>query len=208
MSEAGRGEHRPPGPAVLAGAVAALTVCACLAGARGWPLPRASGAGWQLTGVAPGLLALVTGTALVCAAAAAALVRPATLGGVPTVVTWWAVLLGSAVAGVWYDLTLAALARDADGAFIPVLDWLLPVAPAVLAALLVRRRGRATRLRAVLGTAVLTVPVLGLGWAVARSGEGFGAGLGGGLWSAVLLGAVPVAAVLAFLGTRPSGRRT
>ncbi|WP_448612931.1 hypothetical protein [Modestobacter sp. URMC 112] len=206
MSEAARGEHRPPGPAVLAGAAAALTVLACLAGALGWPLPR--GEGWQPTGVAPDLLALVTGTALVCAAAAAALVRPAGLGGLPTVLSWWAVLLGSAVAGAWYDLTLAALARDADGAFIPVLDWLLPAAPAVLAARLVRRRGRATQLRAVLGTAVLSVPVLGLGWAVARAGEGFGAALGGGLWSAVLLGAVPVAAVLVFVGTRPPGRRT
>jgi hypothetical protein len=205
MSDAGRGASRAPGPAVLAGAVATLTVCACLAGALGWPLPRATG--WQPTDVAPGLLALLTGTALLCSAAAAVLVRPASLGSGPTVATWWAVLLASGVAGVWYDLTLAALARTADGAFIPVLDWLLPVVPAVVVARLVRRRGRATQLRAVLGTAVLTVPVLGVGWAVARAGEGFGTGLGGGLWSAVLLGGVPLAAVLAFLATRPSGRR-
>ena len=187
-------------PATLVGAVMVLTVAACLGAALGWPLPERTLSGWQVTAVPASLLALITGTAVVCVLVAAALVRPASLGSPAAVGTWWAVTVAAAAALVWNDLYFAALSTGDGGAVIPVFDWMFTFVPAVVVGAVTRRLGRPRQLRAVLGTAVVAVPLLGLSWAVTGESGAVVDNLLGGIYGAVIFGVVPL--LLAFLVTR------
>ncbi len=179
-------------PPLIAGMAGALTVAASVAGALGWPVPDRTASGWQVTDVAPSLLLLVVGSAVVCLVVAAVLVRPATLGSALAAGTWWAMAVAAAAALVWHGVFLAAL--DATGGpVIPVFDWLFAFVPAFVVALASRRHGRAAQLRAALGTGVVTLPLVGLGWSLTDGSTGVLTAVLGGLYGAALFGLGPLA---------------
>jgi hypothetical protein len=180
----------------------ALTVLACVVGVFGWPAPARTSSGWQVADVPPPLLALLLGIAAVSLAVGTLLVRPSSLGAVGAA-AWWLLGLASLFAQVWNDLYFAALRDGGGGAVIPVFGWLFTFVPALVLGLTTRRTGRAAHLRATLGTGIVTLPLLGLGWALYGSAEGGGAALVGSLYSATLLGALPLLVALAL--TRPPG---
>jgi hypothetical protein len=196
--------HRQP-PALLAGVAAVLTVLACLVGTLRWPAPRRTTSGWQVADVAPSLLTVVIATGLVCLVVAALLVPARSLGSPAVAATWWGVAVASVFSQVWNDLYLAALADT--GGIIPVFLWLFTFAPALLVGLVARRHGRTVHLRATIATGVVTLPLLALGWALAAATESVWHAVTGGLYTAVVFGAVPLAA--AVLLTRvPRPRRS
>ena len=184
---------------MLIGAATALTVAACAVGALGRPRPD-PGHGSGTAGVPASLLALLLVASAVCLLAGAVLTRPASLGTRTAVATWWLLvvlsLAGSAQQTVW--LTSLDLWEEA----IPVFGWIYTALPAALVGLATARAGRSTHRRATLGTAVVTVPPVGLAWAVAAGADGFGSGLATGLWTAALLGAVPLAIAVVLTGRR------
>ena len=139
------------------------------------------------------------GTGVVCLAVAAALVTPRTLGSRPATATWWTLAVASLLAQVWNDLYFAALAET--GGIIPVFDWLFTFVPALVVGLVVRRRGLATHLRATIGTAVVTLPMLALGWALAARADSLLQALAGGLYTAAFFGVLPLVVAIAI--TRP-----
>ena len=69
---------------------------------------------------------------------------------------------------------------------------MLTFVPALVVGLVTRRHGRAAHLRATLGTAIVTVPLLGLGWAITGEGGDVPGALIDSLHSAVVFGAVPL----------------
>ena len=140
------------------------------------------------------------GTAVVCLAVAAVLSRPASLGSPAATATWWVMAVASALALIWNDLYFAALASGKSGAVIPVFDWLFTFLPALVVGLVTSRHGRAAHLRATLGTAIVTVPLLGLGWSISGEGGTLPGALAGGLYSAAVFGVVPL--LLAMVLTR------
>ena len=188
-------------PAQLAGIAVALTALACVIGALSWPAPTRTTSGWQVADVAPSLLALVAGTGLVCLAVAAALVAPRTLGSRTAAATWWVMAVAAVLAQVWNDLYFAALAGT--GGVIPVFDWLFTFVPALVVGLVVRRHGPAAHLRATIGTGVVTLPMLALGWALVSQQESTVGALAGGLYATALFGALPL--LVAVGVTRPRG---
>jgi hypothetical protein len=187
-----------PPPLTQAGAAAVLTAGACLVGALGWPVPRRTAAGWQVATVPPSLLVVVLATCGLCLVVGALLTRPGALGSPLATLTWWTVGIASLAGQVWNDLYLAALST-AGGGIIPVFGWVFTAVPVLLVGRATRGAGRAAHLRATLGTGIVTLPPVGLGWALAAGGPG--GGLAGGLESACLLGLLPLA--LAIAATRP-----
>ncbi|MEU2350783.1 hypothetical protein [Modestobacter sp. NPDC049651] len=182
---------------LLGAATAVLTVLAAVVGGLGWPAPRRSLSGWQVADVPAGLAVAVVATALVCLATAAALTRPERLGRAVAVV-WCVLALVAVGAHVWNDLYFAALGADPDfGPIIPVFDGFFTFLPALVVALVAIPRGRAEQLRAGLGTAVVGVPVLALGWSLYHAADGFWPAALGSLWPALVFGAAPVAVALA-----------
>jgi hypothetical protein len=187
-----------PRPLLIGAVAGGLTVLAALVGSLGRPAPQRTLSGWQVTDVPAGLLGVVGGTALGCLVVAAGLARPWSWSAPPAAV-WWTLAGLSAFAGTWNALYFAAL--GGGGPVIPVFGWLFTSVPAFLAALAVRRRGRTTQLRAGLSTAVVSLPLLALAWALYAAPEGFARGLGGGLYSSLVFGVVPLALALV-LGAR------
>ncbi|WP_167761109.1 hypothetical protein [Geodermatophilus sp. DF01-2] len=191
------------GPGPVAAAAVALTCAATAAGTLvAWPSPDRTTSGWQVADVPPSTAGLVVATVLICLAVAAVLVRPGSLPGRLAPAAWWAFVLASAFALAGRALYFAALAEDTLGAVIPVLDWLFTLVPALAVGLATRRAGRRTRLRAILGTAVVTLPPFALGWALLESTGGVATFLGA-LYSTAFLGVVPL--VVAVAATRPRG---
>jgi hypothetical protein len=195
---------RPAPPALLAGAAVVLAVAASLAAALGWPLPERTLSGWQVADVPASLLTLIVGVAVVCLVVASALVRAGSLGSRTATWTWRAVGVLAAAALVWNDLYFAAL--NGGGAIIPVFDWLFAFVPALILGVTTRGLGRPAQLRAVLGTAVITLPLLGLGWAVTGEGGAVLEGLAEGMYAAAIFGVVPL--VIAYAITRAPANRT
>ena len=186
-------------PALLAGTAVGLTALASLLGTQRWPTPTRTTSGWQVADVAPSLLAVVVGSGLVCLAVAAVLVTPRTLGSRLAAATWWGMAVASVLAQVWNDLYFAALAGG--GPIIPVFNWLFAFVPAMVVGLVTRRHGTAAHLRATIGTAVVTLPMLGLGWALATQQESALAALAGGLYTTAFFGVLPL--LVAVVITRP-----
>jgi hypothetical protein len=186
-------------PARIAGTAVLLTALASLLGSLRWPVPTRTTSGWQVADVAPSLLAAVIATGLVCLVTAAVLVRPGTLGSTAATATWWVLAVASVAAQVWNDLYFAALATD--GGIIPVFDWLFSFVPALVVGLVARRSGPSVHLRATLGTGIVTLPMLGLGWALAAQADSLGTAVAGGLYAVAMFGALPL--LVAFAITRP-----
>lgn len=189
------------GPVTVAAAAVVLTCAAAALGAvPGWPPPQRTTSGWQVADVPPATAALVLGAVVACLVLAGALVRPRSLPGRLAPATWWLLALASAVALTWHALYYAALSEDVVGAVIPVLDWLFTLVPALAVGWATRRAGLRTQLRATLGTAVVTLPLFALAWALLDSSGGVVAFLGA-LYSTAFLGVVPL--VIAVAATRP-----
>lgn len=180
-------------PLLLVAATLVLTVLATLVGALDWEAPRRTLSGWQVADVPAGLAVAVVATGLVCLAVGAALTRPEQLGR-PVAVVWWLLGVLAVAAHVWNDLYFAALGGDPSfGPIIPVFDGFFTFLPALVVALVAIPRGRAQQLRAGLGTAVIGVPLLALGWALYDSSSGFAGAVGPTLF----FGVAPVAVALA-----------
>jgi hypothetical protein len=155
----------PAGLPVLIAVGAGLTVVLALLGRQAWPLPTRDAGG--MSEVPQALVSFLLIAAAACVWAAVRLVRPA---GPPGVVRlWWGLLAGAAVVSVVADLSLASSAGSGQQPGDLVVRCLLPVAPAVLAGVLVSDAGRGARIRAALGTGLVTVPLCGLGWALAST---------------------------------------
>ncbi|WP_143018825.1 hypothetical protein [Geodermatophilus sp. DSM 45219] len=187
-----------PGP-VVAASIASTCAVTVLGALVAWPSPELTGSGWQVADVPPSTACLVAGAAVLCVVVAATLVRPGSLPGRAAAVTWWVLALASAFALTWNALYSAALSAVAFGAVIPVLHWLFTFVPALVVGLATRGAGPRAQLRATLGTAVVTLPLLALGWALLLSSDVLGAVLGT-LWSTAVLGVVPL--VVAVAATR------
>ena len=195
---------RPPTawqpPALLGGVAVALTVLAALLGSLTWPVPRRVPSGWQVADVPPSLLALVGATGLGCLAVAALLVTPRSLGSRAATLTWWVLAAASVAAQVWNGLYLASL--SSTGGIIPVFLWLFTFVPALVVGLVTRRAGAAAHLRATLGIAVVTLPMLGLGWALAAQSDTVARALTGSLHTAAFFGVLPLVAAVALTRAR------
>ncbi|WP_448612932.1 hypothetical protein [Modestobacter sp. URMC 112] len=187
-------------PALLGGVAVALTVLAALLGSLTWPVPRRIPSGWQVADVPPSLLALVVTTGLGCLAVAALLVTPRSLGSRAATLTWWVLAAASVAAQVWNGLYLASLAST--GGIIPVFLWLFTFVPALVVGLVTRRSGVAVHLRATLGIAVVTLPMLGLGWALAAQADTVARALTGSLYTAAFFGVLPLVAAVALTRAR------
>ncbi len=186
----------------MVAATAALTCAAAVLGALvAWPSPERTTSGWQVADVPASTAGLVLSTAGVCLALAGALVRPSSLPGRTAPVTWWCTALASAFALAWNALYSAALSAVVVGAVIPVLHWLFTFVPALVVGLGTRTTGPRAQLRATLGTAVVSLPLLALGWALLGSSGGTVAVLGA-LYSTGLLGVVPLAVAIAITRVR------
>lgn len=186
------------GPVVRAGIV--LTCATTVLGALvPWPSPARTTSGWQVADVPASTAGLVAGAAVLCLVVAAVLVRPGSLPGRAAAVTWWVLALASAFALAWNALYSAALSAVASGAVIPVFHWLFTFVPAVVVGLTTRAAGPRAQLRATLGTALVTVPLFALGWALLLSSDVLDA-VHGALWSTAVFGVVPL--VVAVAATR------
>jgi hypothetical protein len=174
---------------------AVLTVLAIAVGQRDWALPVRVLDGWQVAAVPASLTAVVLGSAVVCLVLGAwttlrdSGLRPRD----PAFLAWLFLVLVAAAALVWNALTLAADAAYVVGALIPVLHWAFTFVPALLSGLAARTRRPATTLAAALGTGVVTVPLLGLGFSLFASRESFLGGFAGSLWLTAILGVLPLA---------------
>jgi hypothetical protein len=108
-------------------------------------------------------------------------------------VLWLLVLLVFGAALAWNALGYAELGTTLVDAVIPVLDLPLVTVPAGLASLLFIRRGARVQRAAVVGTGLVTLPLLHLGWVLLASGVG-GSPLRA-LWPTTLSGVLPLAFV-------------
>ncbi|MFQ1002347.1 hypothetical protein [Modestobacter sp. SSW1-42] len=195
-----------PAPPVWAVALVALllTGAAAAVGSRGWPAPERVLSGWQVADVPPSTLILVVAAALICLAAGAALARPTTLPK-RAAATWWLLTVASALALSWNALFSAAMSAD-DGPVIPVFHWLFTLVPALVVGLQLREMRARTQLRAAVGTAVITLPLFALGWALLVGGEGWSA-VPGTLRVTAILGLVPLLLALAVARPWTAARR-
>ncbi|WP_166503535.1 hypothetical protein [Modestobacter italicus] len=181
----------PLSPRSVAAAAVGLTCATATVGALGtWASPERITTGWQIADVPPSLLGLTLATAVICLALAALMVRPRALPGRVLPAIWWAAVVTAAGALVWNDLFLAALGTTGDAA-IPVLDWLFTLLPAAVVGLATRGADVRTQLRALLGTAVVTLPLYALGWGLFSSAEDWPAAINAVRVTA-LLGGIPL----------------
>lgn len=187
------------GPVVQA---SILLTCATtvLGAAVPWPSPARSTSGWLVADVPASTAGLVAGAAVLCLVVAGTLVRTGSLPGRAAAVTWWMLALASAGALAWNALYSAALSAVAFGAVIPVFHWLFTFVPALVVGLATRAAGPRAQLRATLGTAVVTLPLFALGWALLDPSGGL-AGVPGTLRVTSILGVVPL--LLAIAAARP-----
>ena len=182
---------------VLGGAVLVLSVAAAVVGALGWPSPARTSSGWQVAEVPTSLLILLLGAGLLCLAVAAALSRPWQLPW-PITVVWWLFGLIAIGAHTWNDLYFAAMADPLGGNMIPVFDGFFTFLPALVVGLAAIPAGPRAQLRAGLGTAVVGVPLLTLGWSLFSAPQGFWSAAVYSLWPGALFGVAPVVVAVAF----------
>jgi hypothetical protein len=186
---------RVPLPIAAIAGTAVLTVLATLAGQHDWALPERVLGGWQVAAVPASLTVLVLLSAVVCVAVGARTtlrdsgLRPRD----PAFLAWLFLVVVAAAALVWNALVLAADAAFVVGALIPVLHWAFTFVPALLAGLVARKHRPATTLAVSLGTGVVTVPLLALGFSLFDSRGPVAVGVLSSLWSTALLGVLPLA---------------
>jgi hypothetical protein len=171
-------------------------------GQRDWAVPERVLSGWQVAAVPPSLTALLLVATAGCVVVGAGTtlrdgdLRPRD----PAFLVWLVLVLAAAAALVWNALVLAADAEFVVGALIPVFHWAFTFVPALLAGVAARERRPQTALAVALGTGVVTVPLLGLGFSLFASRESFADGLGGSLWTTAILGGVPLVLAALIVG--------
>jgi len=155
----------PPLPTILA--ISVLTVAAAAVGQWDWAVPERVLSGWQVSAVPHSLTAMLVLTSLTCL-----------LAGAGTTL---------------HDGRLRLRDPAFVGWLVVVLHWAFTFVPALLAGLAAHARPPATALASALGTGVVTVPLLALGFSLFASREPFATGLAGSLWTTVVLGLLPLA---------------
>jgi hypothetical protein len=80
--------------------------------------------------------------------------------------------------------------------------------PAFVVGLVTRRYGQAVQTRAVLATAVATLPLVGLGWSLTDGTTGLLPALSGGVYSTTVFGVLPMVVALAVTRAAGSGDRS
>jgi hypothetical protein len=192
-------------PAVLVAVGAGLTVVLALLGRQPWQLPQRDAGG--VSAVPQSLLSFLLLCAVVCVWVAGRLVRPTrTLRSAGAAHTWWALLAGAAVVSLAADLSLASFAGTGQRPTDLLLRCAVPLVPAVLAGVLAGHAGRAARIRAALGTGLVTLPLGALGWALLSSPDLSAAGLGDVLAMTGIAGVAPLALAVAFVAADRRGR--
>jgi hypothetical protein len=192
---------------VIALTTVALAVVLALLGSQPWQLPYRGGGG--VSAVPQSLLTFLLLCAAACVWSAGRVVRPAQTFRSPDAArVWWLVLAGAAVVSVTADLSLASYATAAERPGQLLLRCAVPVLPAVLAGLLARDDGRPARIRAALGTGVVTLPMTALGWALLASPAASPAGLSDALAMTLSAGLAPFALAVAFVAADRRGRLT
>lgn len=184
--------------------IAVLVAVLALLGTQPWSLPQR--AGGAVTGVPQSLVTFLLICAGGCLWAAGRVTEPAeVLGSAREVRVWWALVTAATVVSVTAALSLASYAGNGDAPEGVLVRWAVPLVPALLAGAIAWPHGRAARLRAALGTGVVTVPLFALGWALTASPAGSPAGLPDALMMTLLAGVTPFALAVAFVA---GGRRT
>jgi hypothetical protein len=184
-------------PVGLVAVGAALTVVLALLGRQAWQLPHRGPSG--VTDVPQSLLTFLLLCAALCVWTAGRLVRPAHAQ------LWRALLAGAALVSVAADLSLASFAGTGQRPDDLLLRCLVPLVPAVLAGLLTADAGRAARIRAAVGTGLVTVPLGGLGWALLSSAERSAAGVSDVLAMTALAAVAPLAVAVAAVAAQRGG---
>ncbi len=194
---------RPRRPWAALAATAVLTVGAVALGQRDWALPERVQGGFEVAAVPASLVALVLGVtaAGLLVGSWAVLGRRAVRPGDAVFVAWLVVSLLAAAALTWNALFLATDAASEPGPIIPVFHWMFTSVPAVLVGLVARSRGGAAAFATALGTGVVTLPLLGLGWSLLASREPALTGFGNALWLTATFGVLPLVIALAIVGS-------
>ena len=191
-------EQAPRSLAAAALAGATLTVVLALLGRQAWELPQRGAGG--VTEVPQSLLTFLIICAALCVWAAGRLVRPAeTLRSAVAAHSWWALVAGSALVSLAAALSLASFAGTGQRPGELLLRCAVPLVPAVLAGVLAADAGRAARIRAALGTGLVTVPMTAVGWALLSSSPRSTAGLDDVLGMTQLSAVAPLAVAVAFV---------
>ncbi|MGY1616393.1 hypothetical protein ACI797_06560 [Geodermatophilus sp. SYSU D00691] len=182
----------------IAGTTVALAVVLALLGAQDWPLPGRTADG--VTDVPSSLVQFLVVCAGLCLWAAGRVTRPARTFRSPAAASvWWAVVAAAAFVSLTAAVSLASWggfgAHPAD----LLVRWTVPFVPALLAGVLARRDGRAARLRAALGTGVVTLPLFALGWALLASPAGIPLPASEVLSTTLLAGVAPFAVAVAMV---------
>ncbi|WP_138757937.1 hypothetical protein [Modestobacter altitudinis] len=183
---------------------AALTVVLALLVRQPWQLPSRGVSG--VADVPQSLLTFLLLAAAACVWAAGRWVRPAetlTSGGAAHL--WWALVSGAALVSVAAALSLASYAGTGDRPADLVVRCAVPLVPAVLAGVLAAGAGRAARVRAALGTGLVTVPLGSLGWALLSSSARSTAGLADVLGMTALAAVAPLLLAVAFVAADRRG---
>ena len=177
--------------------IAGLTVLLALLGDQPWDLP--SRVGSAVDDVPQSLLTFLLVCGALCVWAAGRAVRPEQTFDSPTAVrVWWLVVMGAAVVSLTATLSLTSWAGTGEQPGGLAVRCAVPLVPALLAGALARADGRGARVRAALGTGVVTVPMTALGWSLLAS-AGAAADLGDVLGTTVLSAAAPLALAVAFV---------
>jgi hypothetical protein len=177
---------------------AGLTVVLALLGRQAWQLPHRDAGG--VSDIPQSLLTFLLLCAAVCVWTAGRVVQPAaTLRSPAAVHLWWALVAGAALVSVAADLSLASYAGSGERPADLLVRCAIPLVPAVLAGVLAREDGRPARIRAALGTGLVTVPLGALGWALLSEAARSTASLSDVLALTGLAAGAPLALAVAFV---------
>ena len=197
-----------PRPARAAGlllALAGLTAVLVLLGRQPWQLPGRDGGG--VTDVPQSLVTFLLLCTGLCVWVAGRLVRPAqTLRSATAGQLWWALVTGAALVSLAAAVSLASFAGTAQRPADLVVRCAVPLVPALLAGFLARDAGRTARVRAALGTGLVTVPLTALGWSLLSSSGWSTAGVADVAAMTGIAAVAPLALAVAFVAADHRGR--
>jgi hypothetical protein len=182
----------------IAGTTVALAVVLALLGSQDWPLPGRTAGG--VADVPSSLVHFLVVAAGLCLWAAGRVTRPSRTFRSPTAASvWWAVVAAAAFVSLTAALSLASWGGAGTHPADLLVRWTVPFVPALLGGMLARRDGRAARVRAALGTGVVTLPLFALGWALLGSPGGVPLPASEILSTSLLAGVAPFAIAVAFV---------
>ena len=191
-----------PVPRARAGRIAlvtvALAVVLALLAAQPWPLPERTGG--AVSDVPRSLLNFLVLAAGACLWAAGRATRPRETFRSPAAArVWWTTVVLAAAVSVAAALSMASYAGEGERPGGLLVRWMVPFAPALVAGVLARTDGRAARVRAALGTGVVTLPLFALGWALVAASGAFPLVLADVVVLTLLVGVAPFALAVAFV---------